>query len=86
LTSINREGTWLGFDLDTIKNIEKNVNVLLIAHGGCGLEEDINILFKLDICSIALGSIVVFQKKGMGVLVNFPDKALIKTILSNMAN
>jgi len=28
-----------------------------------------------------LGSMVVYQKKGMGVLVNFPDKMLLKEII-----
>lgn len=74
LTSINREGTWLGFDLDTIRNIEKNVNVPLIAHGGCGSEEDIINLLKLDICSLSIGSLVVYSKKDHGVLINFPNR------------
>lgn len=77
LTSINREGTWLGFDLDTIKNIEKNINVPLIAHGGCGSEEDINTLFKLDICSLGIGSLVVYSKKDKGVLVNMPNRSKV---------
>jgi cyclase len=76
LTSINREGTWSGFDIETIKNIEKNANVPLIAHGGCGSPEDIKTLLKLDICSLGIGSLVVYSKKDNGVLVNFPDKVL----------
>jgi cyclase len=74
LTSINREGTWSGFDIETIENIEKNVNVPLIAHGGCGSLEDIKTLLKLDICSLGLGNLVVYSKKDKGVLINFPEK------------
>jgi cyclase len=74
LTSINREGTWSGFDIETIENIEKNVNVPLIAHGGCGSPEDIKTLIKLDICSLGIGSLVVYSKKDKGVLINMPNK------------
>jgi fructose/tagatose bisphosphate aldolase len=55
-------------------NIEKHINVPLIAHGGCGSEEDINALFKLDICSLGIGSLVVYSKKDKGVLINMPNR------------
>jgi len=32
--------------------------------------------------AVALGSMVVFQKKGMGVLVNFPDKKRLESVLA----
>jgi cyclase len=31
--------------------------------------------------AVALGSMVVFQKKGMGVLVNFPDEGALRDVL-----
>lgn len=41
LTSIDREGTGLGYDLELIKNIAEKVPVQVIASGGCGKTEHI---------------------------------------------
>ena len=40
LTSIDREGTRKGFDIDLIKTITSNVSVPVIASGGMGIPED----------------------------------------------
>lgn len=75
LTSINKEGTWAGLDYDTIKMISENVSIPLIAHGGAGTIDHIsNIVNYSQATAVALGSMVVYQKKGMGVLVNFPSR------------
>jgi imidazole glycerol-phosphate synthase subunit HisF len=74
LTSIDREGSWAGFDLDLVKRVADAVSIPVIAHGGAGSVSDIGKVVKESHASaVALGSMVVFQKKGMGVLVNFPD-------------
>ena len=77
LTSIDVEGTWEGFDYDLIKKVASAVFVPLIAHGGAGSIGDIEkAVNEVGASAVALGSMVVFQKKGMGVLVNFPDITL----------
>jgi len=73
LTSINMEGTWDGLDYDTIKMISENVSIPLIAHGGAGtIDHILNIMNYSQATAVALGSMIVYQKKDMGVLVNFP--------------
>jgi len=75
LTSIDREGTWDGFDLDLVKLVTSRVNIPVIAHGGAGSVEHIGeAVHQGGASAVALGSIVVFQRKEMGVLVNFPGK------------
>ena len=75
LTSIDREGTWSGFDIDITQKIADSVNIPLIAHGGAGnLAHIREIVNEGKASSVALGSMVVYQQKGMGVLVNFPDR------------
>jgi imidazole glycerol-phosphate synthase subunit HisF len=82
LTSIDREGTWEGFDLDLIKSITDQVSIPVIAHGGAGSLPHIQEAVKVAQASaVALGSMVTFQKKGMGVLVNFPDENELKRVL-----
>jgi len=73
LTSIDREGTWKGFDIDLVKRISDAVNIPVIAHGGAGSVDDIDkVITQAHASAVALGSMVVFQRKGMGVLVNDP--------------
>ena len=42
LTSIDREGTGKGFDIDILKKIRKQVSIPLVAHGGFGIHEHIS--------------------------------------------
>ena len=82
LTSMNQEGTWNGYDIELIKNIVNSVEIPVIANGGAGNTDDIIKVFKeTDVSAVALGSMVVFQKKDMGVLVNFPDKEKLEEFL-----
>jgi len=82
LTSIDREGTWSGFDLELIKSITSQVGVPVIANGGAGTVLHIEQAIKEGRASaVGIGSMVVYQRKGMGVLINFPDKKEIERIL-----
>ena len=74
VTSIDRDGTWSGYDTELIKIIMDNVSIPVIANGGAGSLIDIDKLFKKTSCSAAAASsLFVYQKKGMGVLINFPE-------------
>jgi cyclase len=75
LTSIDHEGTWGGFDLELVRRVTDAVSIPVIAHGGAGTTEHVEQMIKqANASAVALGSMVVFQKKDMGVLVNFPDE------------
>lgn len=82
LTSIDREGTWSGIDLELTKAVADAVNIPVIAHGGAGtLDHIVEAVGGAGASAVALGSMVVFQKKGMGVLVNFPEPDQLATRL-----
>ncbi len=82
LTSIDREGSWQGFDLELVKRVADAVSIPVIAHGGAGTLQDIGAVVKQAHASaVALGSMVVFQRQGMGVLVNFPDAEQLEAVL-----
>ena len=82
LTAIHQEGTWKGFDINIIEKISNAVNIPVIANGGASSIEDIGKAVKQGNASaISLGSMVVYQNKGMGVLVNFPDNEKLKRVL-----
>jgi len=75
ITSVDNEGTWNGLDMELILQITSSSHVPVIAHGGAG---NINHLLEAvntgKANAVAMGSMVVYQKQNMGVLINFPDK------------
>lgn len=82
LTSMDRDGTWSGFDIDITKKVADSVGIPVIANGGAGNIDHIADVIKNGMASaVALGSMLVYQKKGMGVLVNFPDKESLEQLL-----
>jgi imidazole glycerol-phosphate synthase subunit HisF len=81
LTSVDREGTWKGLDVDLIKKATGILNIPLIANGGAGKLQDISDAVKIGNASaVALGSMVVYQGKDLGVLVNFPEQTALKDL------
>jgi imidazole glycerol-phosphate synthase subunit HisF len=82
LTSVDREGTWSGFDIELISQVTEAVNIPVIVNGGAGnlahVEEAVK---KGGASAVSLGSMVVFQKKGLGVLINFPKHTELENIL-----
>lgn len=75
ITSVDREGTWEGYDNNLISYVNDFVDVPIIANGGCGTKEDLkSLLYNDGVQAAAIGSMAVYQKKGMGVLIRFPKR------------
>ncbi|HRE51722.1 MAG TPA: AglZ/HisF2 family acetamidino modification protein [Flavitalea sp.] len=84
LTSMDRDGTWSGFDIELTHKIAQAISIPLIANGGAGGIGHIEEAIKKGCASaVGLGSMVVYQQKGMGVLVNFPDKQELEKSLQS---
>lgn len=82
LTSIDREGTWEGFDLRLTAAVADAVTVPVIANGGAGTVSHIgDVVQKGHASAVTLGSMVVFQGPGRGILVSFPDRASLAEAL-----
>jgi cyclase len=75
LTSIEREGTWNGLDLETLRDVAGQLSIPVIANGGIGSVSDIRAAFdQTNVSAVGVGSLFVYQKKGMGVLVHVPTE------------
>lgn len=62
ITSVDREGTGKGLDLDLIQNITEAVSLPVIAHGGIGSMNDVETALDSGIVdSIALGSSLHYE-------------------------
>jgi len=60
LTSIDREGTSEGYDLDMIKRVTDEVDIPVIAHGGCGSYEHMAQAIRAGASAVAAGSMFQF--------------------------
>lgn len=77
LNSIDRDGTWDGYDLKLIRMVSEAVTVPVIACGGAaGMDDFKKAVSEGGASAVAAGSMFVYQKKGMGVLISFPSQAL----------
>lgn len=86
ITNIEKEGTWSGYDFELIKQTSDILSVPIIAHGGCGSIDDIKKVFNYSNASAAaVGSMFVFQRKEMGVLINFLTTNEIEKIFKSIS-
>jgi cyclase len=82
VNTIHRDGTWSGFDQKLISQVSENVNVPVVAVGGAGTLDDIkSVVINANASAVALGSMAVFQAKGMGVLIKFPKQTELTKFL-----
>ncbi len=76
LQSVDAEGTWAGFDNEFTKQITDLTSLPVIACGGAGNIEHLKeVLYTSGANAAGIGSMAVYSKKGMGVLINFPKRS-----------
>lgn len=75
LYSVDLDGTWRGYDNEVIRKLVTSVETPVIACGGCGTVDHLKtVLYESCANAAAIGSMAVYSKKGMGVLINFPNR------------
>lgn len=62
LTSVDREGTMRGYDLDLIQRVQKAVRCPLIAHGGAGTYEHLREGLEAGASAVAAGAMFQFTE------------------------
>lgn len=81
INNINQEGTWEGFDIDLLKTITASAKVPVVALGGAGSLKDIQeAVDDGGASAVCIGSMAVFQSKGMGVLIKFPKSSELEKL------
>lgn len=78
IQGMDKDGTWEGYDYEVTEQILNHVDIPVIACGGCGSIDDLKkVLYETNANAAAIGSMAVYSKKGMGVLINFPVRESI---------
>lgn len=73
INSIEKEGTYKGYDLELVQLVSQAVNVPVVALGGAaGISDLVRVVKEGGASAAAAGSIFVFHGKHRAVLINFP--------------
>tara|TARA_B100001248_G_C27343000_1_gene437284 strand:- start:224 stop:985 length:762 start_codon:yes stop_codon:yes gene_type:complete len=72
LTSINKEGTKKGFDIELNNKISQTVNIPIISSGGAGKSDDVaDLLEKSGVDAVALASLLHYKIESVKTLKKF---------------
>ncbi|CAH1528188.1 AglZ/HisF2 family acetamidino modification protein [Vibrio rotiferianus] len=71
LTSVDREGTLSGFELDLISEVSSSVSIPVIAHGGGNTLSDIQSAFESGASAVSCGAKFIYEGPHRAVLINY---------------
>jgi imidazole glycerol-phosphate synthase subunit HisF len=76
VNSIDRDGSFAGYDLDLLREVAASVSVPVIACGGAESYEDLaRVVHDAGASAAAAGSLFGFQRPHRAVLITFPTEA-----------
>ena len=85
LNSIEKDGTFGGYDTSLIKMVSSNVNIPIVACGGAGGVDDFVDAVRHGASAVSAGSMFVFQRPHNAVLISYPSqKQLIDQLYSQI--
>lgn len=82
LNSIDRDGTFKGYDLKLIEEISSLSEVPIVACGGAGSVSDFKSALKAGAQAVAAGSYFVYRSSKKGVLINYLNSEELAEIMS----
>ena len=82
IQNVTREGTYKGYDIELMKSISERVNIPVVASGGANSLDNIREIFTNTKCTgAAVGSLFVYYGENRSVLINYPDRKTLKTLI-----
>jgi cyclase len=82
LTSINRDGTQAGYDLELVRRVASVVGIPVVAAGGAGSLADFRAAVDHGASAVAAGSMFVFQGKHKAVLITYPQRRELEAVFA----
>jgi len=81
INSIDHDGVMNGYDLELIKEISEAVKIPVVAVGGAGSLLHMKMAIESGASAVAAGSFFVYKGPHRGVLINYPEKEELKTLM-----
>jgi len=82
LTSINRDGTQSGYDLELVGRVSQSVGIPVVAAGGAGSMVHFREAVDRGASAVAAGSMFVFQGKHRAVLITYPERGDLERVFA----
>ena len=79
LNSIDKDGTFEGYDVALIKKVSEAVSIPVVAIGGAGSLQDFTSAIRHGASAAAAGSLFVFQRPHRAVLISYPLQQELRT-------
>lgn len=81
LNSIDRDGTFSGYDLELIGQFSKIAAVPIVACGGARSLDDFKWAIKSGASAVAAGSLFVYRGVQKGILINYPTPSELRNVI-----
>ena len=82
LNSIDRDGTWDGYDVELIRRVTDAVSIPLVACGGAGqLEHFADAVDEGRASAVCAGSFFLYHGRRRGILINYPPRQRLQQFL-----
>jgi cyclase len=78
INSIERDGTYSGFDLEMVRTISEAVSIPMVVCGGASSVNDFKLAVDAGASAVAAGSMFVFQRPHNAVLISYPSQDELK--------
>jgi cyclase len=85
LTSIDRDGTFEGYDLELVRRVASAVDVPIVACGGAGNLKDMVKAVEAGASGAGSGSVFVYQGAHRSVLINYPERKVLDELFSHQS-
>lgn len=86
LTSIDKDGTFEGYDFQLINAVSKAVSIPVVASGGANSSQNFLEAIKNGASAVAAGSLFVFQLPHRAVLISYPSETELKENVFSQLN
>ena len=80
LNSVDQDGVQSGYDLDLIRDLSSQIEVPLIALGGAGKLDDLQLAVASGASAVAAGSMFVFEGPHRAVLISYPKYNVLEEL------
>lgn len=82
LNSIDRDGTFKGYDHKLLNEVSANLTMPLIACGGASRLQDFKIAVNAGASAVAAGSLFIYHGPHKAVLINYPNQSELNLLFN----
>ncbi len=84
--SIDRDGSYKGYDVELLKSVASQLTIPVIACGGARDNTDFaSVVRNAEVSAVAAGSMFIYQSSRRGVMINYPNENEMNQIFKKIS-